>query len=87
MSAQLAYSIHLGSDKNRTTKAKGIAKSNPTMLECFLQQSTPMQISTPQKKDENIKESTPKLLFVAHISLAFKQAFSLKDSKTEKNIV
>ena len=28
MSEELAYSIHLGSDKNKTTKAKEIAKSN-----------------------------------------------------------
>ena len=28
MSEELAYSIHLGSDKNRTTKAKEIAKNN-----------------------------------------------------------
>ena len=29
MSEELAYSIHLGSDKNKTTKAKEIAKNNP----------------------------------------------------------
>ena len=28
MSEELAYSIHLGSDKNKTTKAKEIAKNN-----------------------------------------------------------
>lgn len=30
MSEELAYSIHLGSDKNKTTKAKKVAKSNPS---------------------------------------------------------
>ncbi len=30
MSEELAYSIHLGSDKNRTTKAKKVAKNNPS---------------------------------------------------------
>ena len=29
MNEELAYSIHLGSDKNKTVKAKEIAKSNP----------------------------------------------------------
>ncbi len=29
MSEELAYSIHLGSDKNKTTKAKKVAKNNP----------------------------------------------------------
>lgn len=27
---ELSYSIHLGSDKNRTNKAKEIAKTNPS---------------------------------------------------------
>ena len=30
MSEELAYSIHLGSDKNKTTKAKKVAKNNPS---------------------------------------------------------
>ena len=30
MSEELAYSIHLGSDKNKTAKAKEIAKNNPS---------------------------------------------------------
>lgn len=30
MNEELAYSIHLGSDKNKTAKAKEIAKSNPS---------------------------------------------------------
>ena len=30
MSEELAYSIHLGSDKNKTVKAKEIAKNNPS---------------------------------------------------------
>ena len=30
MSEELAYSIHLGSDKNKTIKAKEIAKNNPS---------------------------------------------------------
>lgn len=35
MSEQLAYSIHLGSDKNRTTKAKEIAKNNSSGTTSF----------------------------------------------------
>ncbi len=35
MSEELAYSIHLGSDKNRTTKAKEIAKNNPSETTSF----------------------------------------------------
>ena len=35
MSEELAYSIHLGSDKNRTTKAKEIAKNNPSIQHHF----------------------------------------------------
>ena len=30
MSEELAYSIHLGSDKNKTSKAKKVAKNNPS---------------------------------------------------------
>lgn len=30
MSEELAYSIHLGSDKNKTVKAKEVAKNNPS---------------------------------------------------------
>ena len=30
MSEELVYSIHLGSDKNKTTKAKKVAKNNPS---------------------------------------------------------
>ena len=30
MSEELAYSIHLSSEKNKTVKAKEIAKSNPS---------------------------------------------------------
>ena len=30
MSEELAYSIHLGSDKNKTNKAKKVAKNNPS---------------------------------------------------------
>ena len=30
MSEELAYSIHLGSDKNKTAKAKEVAKNNPS---------------------------------------------------------
>ena len=33
MNEELAYSIHLGSDKNRTNKAKEIAKNAATALE------------------------------------------------------
>ena len=29
MSEELAYSIHLGSEKNKTNKAKKVAKNNP----------------------------------------------------------
>ena len=35
MSEELAYSIHLGSDKNKTTKAKEIAKNNPSETTSF----------------------------------------------------
>ena len=35
MNEELAYSIHLGSDKNRTNKAKEIAKSNPSGTTSF----------------------------------------------------
>lgn len=35
MSEELAYSIHLGSDKNRTTKAKEIAKNNSSGTTSF----------------------------------------------------
>lgn len=35
MSEELAYSIHLGSNKNRTTKAKEIAKNNPSNTTSF----------------------------------------------------
>ena len=35
MSEELAYSIHLGSDKNRTTKAKEIAKNNSSETTSF----------------------------------------------------
>ena len=35
VSEQLAYSIHLGSDKNRTTKAKEIAKNNSSGTTSF----------------------------------------------------
>ena len=35
MSDELAYSIHLGSDKNKTTKAKEIAKNNPSETTSF----------------------------------------------------
>lgn len=35
MSEELAYSIHLGSDKNRTTKAKKIAKNNSSGTTSF----------------------------------------------------
>ena len=35
MNEELAYSIHLGSDKNRTTKAKEIAKNNPSGATSF----------------------------------------------------
>ena len=30
MEQELAYSIHLGSDKNKTAKAKEVAKNNPS---------------------------------------------------------
>ena len=30
MSEELAYSIHLGSDKNKTAKARQTAKNNPS---------------------------------------------------------
>ena len=35
MEQELAYSIHLGSDKNKTTKAKEIAKNNPSETTSF----------------------------------------------------
>ncbi len=35
MNEELAYSIHLGSDKNRTNKAKEIAKTNPSGTTSF----------------------------------------------------
>ena len=35
MSEELAYSIHLGSDKNKTAKAKEIAKDNPSETTSF----------------------------------------------------
>ena len=35
MNEELAYSIHLGSDKNKTAKAKEIAKSNPSRETSF----------------------------------------------------
>ncbi len=35
MKQELAYSIHLGSDKNKTTKAKEIAKNNPSETTSF----------------------------------------------------
>jgi len=35
MNEELAYSIHLGSDKNRTNKAKEIAKTNPSGTTLF----------------------------------------------------
>ena len=35
MSEELAYSIHLGSDKNKTVKAKEIAKNNPSAETSF----------------------------------------------------
>ena len=35
MNEELAYSIHLGSDKNRTNKAKEIAKNNPSGTTSF----------------------------------------------------
>ena len=35
MNEELAYSIHLGSDKNRTNKAKEIAKTNPSETTSF----------------------------------------------------
>lgn len=35
MNEELAYSIHLGSDKNRTNKAKKIAKTNPSGTTSF----------------------------------------------------
>jgi len=35
MNEELAYSIHLGSDKNRTSKAKEIAKTNPSGTTSF----------------------------------------------------
>ena len=35
MNEELSYSIHLGSDKNRTNKAKEIAKSNPSGTTSF----------------------------------------------------
>ena len=35
MNEELAYSIHLGSDKNRTLKAKEIAKNNPSETTSF----------------------------------------------------
>ena len=35
MNKELAYSIHLGSDKNRTNKAKEIAKTNPSGTTSF----------------------------------------------------
>ncbi len=35
MSEELAYSIHLGSGKNRTTKAKEIAKNNSSETTSF----------------------------------------------------
>lgn len=35
MNEELAYSIHLGSDKNRTNKAKEIAKTNASGTTSF----------------------------------------------------
>ena len=35
MNEELTYSIHLGSDKNRTNKAKEIAKTNPSETTSF----------------------------------------------------
>lgn len=43
MSEELAYSIHLGSDKNRTTKAKEIAKTINLALPHFLIMEYKMQ--------------------------------------------
>lgn len=52
MNEELAYSIHLGSDKNRTNKAKEIAKSNHLEQHHFqimlfkMQNNYQMQINT-----------------------------------------
>ena len=79
MSEELAYSIHLGSDKNKTVKAKEIAKNNPSGKTSFsnngIQNAT--QLSKVNKHNlrdyDNYKEEicviygTDNLLSLIHI--------------------
>lgn len=56
MSAQLAYSIHLGSDKNRTTKAKGIAKSNPSGATSFSNNAIQSKAGLSKANKHNLRD-------------------------------
>lgn len=56
MNEELAYSIHLGSDKNRTLKAKEIAKNNPSETTSFSNNAIQSKAGLSKANKHNLRD-------------------------------
>ena len=65
---ELSYSIHLGSDKNRTNKAKEIAKTNPSKETSFSNNGiqNAMQLSRVNKHNLRDYDNNKENIFVIY---------------------